>query len=92
MNARKTILRAEETIAELWNMFFILSFVILPHEKFDPSSNNPLTAIHYYHPSRTRHKCINCEKMFNLTRHDKCPHCGKSCPYYTREEWDRAQK
>lgn len=55
-------------------------------------ANNPLTAIHYYHSSRTRHKCINCGKIFNLTRHDKCPHCGKSYPYYTREEWEQAQK
>lgn len=46
----------------------------------------------YYDPSRTHFLCINCSKKFDLTRNrDKCPHCGKSYPYYTKEEWDEAQ-
>ena len=82
----------EKTIGDLWNLFFILVFVTLPHEKFNPSSSNPLTAIPYYHHSRIHMKCIACPKTFDLTKHDKCPHCGKSHPYYTREEWEQAQK
>lgn len=39
-------------------------------------------------PERRHFKCIACDKRFDLTIHDKCPHCGKSYPFYSKEEWD----
>lgn len=55
-------------------------------------SENGLKKLPYNHPSRRHMKCINCAKTFDLTMRDKCPHCGKSYPYYTKKEWDEKQK
>ena len=55
-------------------------------------NGKPLKNIPYNDPSRRHFECIACDKKFDLTKHDKCPHCGKSYPYYTREEWEQAQK
>lgn len=64
-------------------------YAIINGESFDDEAR--VQDLDFYDPSRTHMECINCHRKFDLTRLDKCPYCGKSYPFYRKEEWDQAQ-